>query len=157
MTIDEGMEYGDPEPITDELDRLVCATIDYSLDILGEVGELSPSLAIEDEKGARALLSFDEEEVEESLDKARQTVVDASKGKGSVEGLSAPVERYALAYDGVVEEFEGQGYEPALIIEYGERGLSSGYSAYMLYKNAGDPQEFMWTDPAAAGEGELLV
>jgi hypothetical protein len=35
--------------------------------------------------------------------------------------------------------------------------MTQGYSAYLLYQNAGDSQEFAWTDPAAAGEGELLV
>ena len=67
--------------------------------------------------------------------------------------------RYAIAYDGAIEipDSDVDGYEPALIVEYGEHGMTRAYSAYMLYQNPGKPQDFMWTDPAAAGEGELLV
>ena len=42
----------EPEPISEEMDALACVLIDYSLDLLGEVGELAPTLAVEDDRGA---------------------------------------------------------------------------------------------------------
>lgn len=152
-------EAGEPEPISDELEALAGTLIDYSLDLLGETGELAPTLAVEDEHGERTLLSFDDEDMEECLDEARGLLAAAARGKRKLEGLHGRPVRYALAYDGAIDvpESRKKGFEPALIVEYGEHGMTSGYSAYMLYENAGKPQEFAWTDPAAAGEGELLV
>lgn len=149
----------DPEPISSQMDALACALIDYSLDLLGETGELVPTLAVEDEAGARALLSFDDEEIEECLFEVRDLLVAAASGERQIDGLRGRPVRYAVAYDGVIDvpDSDVEGYEPALIVEYGEHGMSSAYSAYLLHRNAGDPQEFVWTDPEAAGEGELLV
>ena len=144
----------EPEPISDELNALVCATIDYALDLLGETAELSVTLVVEDAAGNQVLLSFDDEEIEECLDEARSMVASKSSSLGELEGR--PV-RYAIAYDGAVEESQGAGYEPALIVEYGEKGLSQGYSAFLFYLNAGEPDRFQWTDPAAAGICDLLV
>lgn len=146
-----------PEPISDALDALVCATIDYGLDMLGEVAELAVTLAVEDGVGNQALLSFDDVDVEECLAEARATVSDAARGKKGIDGLQGKPVRYAIAYDGAVSEEEGSAYDPALIVEYGETGLSRAYSAFLVYENAGDPQEFMWTEPAAAGITDLLV
>ena len=149
----------EPEPISEAMDTLACALIDYSLDLLGETGELSPTLAVEDETGARSLLSFDDEDFEECLDEVHDRLQAAAKGKQELEGLAGKPIRYAIAYDGAVQlpDAPDNGFTPALIIEYGEKGMSQAYSAYLLYENAGDPQEFAWTEPAAAGEGELLV
>lgn len=149
----------EPEPISEAMDALACALIDYSLDLLGETGELAPTLAVEDENGERSLLSFDDEDFEECLDEVHARLKAAAKGKQELEGLAGKPVRYAIAYDGAVQlpDAPDDGFAPALIVEYGERGMSRAYSAYMLYQNEGNPQEFAWTEPAAAGEGELLV
>ena len=149
----------EPEPISPEMDALACALIDYSLDLLGETGELAPTLAVEDASGNRSLLSFDDEDFEECLEEVRNRLVAAARGERAIDGLEDRPVRYAVAYDGAVDvpDSDVEGFEPALIVEYGERGMSSAYSAYLLYENAGDPQEFAWTEPAAAGEGDLLV
>ena len=149
----------EPEPISQEMDALACALIDYSLDLLGETGELVPTLAVEDAVGNRSLLSFDDEDFEECLDEVRSRLTAAARGEKTLEGLPGKPVRYAIAYDGAVEipDSDVEGFEPALIVEYGEHGMTSAYSAYMLYENPGDPQEFAWTEPAAAGEGDLLV
>lgn len=148
----------DPEPISDQLEALAGSLINYSLDLLGEVGELSPTLAAENAAGDPVLLSFDDEDVEECLDEIRARLRASAAGKQGLEGLKGVPVRYAIAYDGAVQLPDSpDGYEPALIVEYGEKGMTQGYSAYLLYQNAGDSQEFAWTDPAAAGEGELLV
>ena len=148
----------EPEPISEEMDALACVLIDDSLDLLGEVGELAPTLAVEDDRGARTLLSFDDEDFEECLDEVHDRLKAAAKGKGELEGLKGRPVRYAIAYDGAIQDPDAEGnFEPALIVEYGEKGMTQAYSAYLLYQNPGNPQEFVWTDPAAAGEGELLV
>ncbi len=149
----------EPEPISPEMDALACALIDYSLDLLGETGELAPTLAVEDGQGNRSLLSFDDEDFEECLEEVRNRLVAAARGEQRLDGLKGRPVRYAVAYDGAVDVPDSgvDGFEPALIVEYGEHGMSSAYSAYLLYDNAGNPQEFAWTDPAAAGEGDLLV
>lgn len=146
-----------PEKISDELESLAGALIDYGLDLLSEAGELAPTLAVENAEGEHILLSFDEEETEECLDEAHKMVKSAAEGTSRIKGLNGAPERYALAYDGAIREDDRGPYQPALIVEYGERGMTSGYSAYLLYKHAGEAQKFVWTEPAAAGEVELLV
>ena len=151
----------EPEPISEQMDQLACDLIDYSLDLLGKNGSLTPTIAVEDVAGKRVLLSFDNEEVEECLEDAHAMIREAAQGDKPIKGLSAGDEgrpqRYALAYDGAIREDGAGAYKSALIVEYGEQGMSSGYSAYLLYKHAGRPQKFVWTEPAAAGEVELLV
>lgn len=149
----------EPEPISEAMEALAGALIDYSLDLLGETGELSPTVAVEDAEGNRSLLSFDDEDFEECLQEIHDRLVEASKGKAVLEGLVGRPVRYAIAYDGAVQlpDALDDGFEAALIVEYGEQGMSQAYSAYLLYQNEGNPQEFAWTEPAAAGEGELLV
>lgn len=152
-------EEFEPEPISEQMDALACALIDYGLDLLGETGELVPTLAAENADGERTLLSFDDEDFEECLDEVHTRLRAAAKGKGELEGLKGKPVRYAIAYDGAIQDPDDPNgnFDPALIVEYGERGMTQAYSAYLLYKNPGKPQEFVWTDPAAAGEGELLV
>ena len=153
----DAMPDAEPEPISPEMEALADDVIDYGLDALAEKGSFSPSLAMEDESGTRVMLSFDDEEVEECLEAARGIVARAARGKAPIKGLPGAPVRYAIAYDGAVREVDGGPYVSALLVEYGERGLSSAYSAYLRYENPGRPQEFVCTDPAAAGEAELLV
>ena len=94
----------EPEPISEEMDALACALIDYSLDLLGEVGERAPTLAVEDDRGARTLLSFDDEDFEECLDEVHDRLKAAAKGKGELEGLKGRPVRYAIAYDGAIQD-----------------------------------------------------
>lgn len=149
----------EPEPISQAMDNLACALIDYGLDLLGETGDLVPTLAVEDAQGNRSLLSFDDEDFEECLAEVHDRLVRAACGKEKIEGLAGVPVRYAIAYDGAIDIPDSgvDGFEPALIVEYGEHGMTRAYSAYMLYQNAGNPQEFVCTEPEAAGEGELLV
>ncbi len=142
------------EPISAELDSLTVALIEYGLDELASTGQLSVSLALGDEDGNATLLSFDDDDFDESIDEAHATV-QRSAGQ-VVEGLTSACVRYAVAYDGAIDE-DGSGYEPALIVEYGERGMSRGYSAYLTYENPGEPQDFVCSQAAPAGVVELLI
>ena len=146
-----------PEPISPELDDLTCALIDYALGELAEGGELAVSLAAADSQGKSTLLSFDDEDFEESIAEARAQVKASASGSKKLDGLAGPVARYAIAYDAAVDEGEQQGYVPALIVEYGEHGLTQGYSAYLTYENPGEAQNFVCSDVAPAGVVELLV
>ncbi len=146
-----------PEPISPELDDLTCALIDYALGELAENGELSVSLAALDGRGNSTLLSFDDEDFEESIAEARSRVRACAADSKKLDGLEGPCVRYAIAYDGAIDEDGQQGYVPALIVEYGEHGLSQGYSAYLTYENPGDAQNFVCSDVAPAGVVELLV
>lgn len=147
----------EPEPISSELEELANDLIDTCLDALAEHGGFAPVLAAESEDGTRTLLSFNDEEMEECLDAAHDLVSRAATGEAQLKGLEGAPVRYAIGYDGAVREDDRGPYVNALIVEYGERGMSSAYSAYLLYERAGNPQEFMCSDPAAAGEMELLV
>lgn len=146
-----------PEPISQELDDLTCSLIDYALDILATSGELSVSLAAADKAGKATLLTFDDDDFEESIEEARTRVRAAATGKQPIEGLTGPAVRYAIAYDGAIDEGFEEGYVPALIVEYGEKGLSQGYSAYLTYDNPADEQNFVCSDVAPAGVVELLA
>ena len=146
-----------PEPISPELDDLTCALIDYALGELAESGRLSVSLAAVDGQGQSTLLSFDDEDFEESIVEAQSQVRASVSGSKRLDGLAGPAVRYAIAYDGAIDEGGQEGYVPALIVEYGEHGLTQGYSAYLTYENPGDAQNFVCSDVAPAGVVELLV
>lgn len=136
----------EPEPISPELEQLTDDMIELGLSALGQNGELMPVLSLEDSAGKRETLVFENDGLEECLTEARATV-----------RRRAGTRRYTLAYDGAIREDGASHYESALILEYGEQGMGSGYSAYLLYRGAGQPTEFVWTDPQAAGETELLL
>lgn len=146
-----------PEPISAQMDSLALALIEYSLDLLADLGDLSVTLAVEDAHNNHVVLSFDDEDFEESLEEAHETLRRAVAGTSPLKELEGVPVRYALAYDGAVDEDGSSGYVPALIVEYGEKGMSSGYSAYLCYENAGKPRDFVCSDPAPAGLVELLV
>ena len=40
----------------------------------------------------------------------------------------------------------------AVLVSFYERGLESGYSAYVLFDGMGEGDNFMWSDPEPAGE-----
>lgn len=156
---DARADDSEPEPISEALEALADDAIEYGLSQLGETGSLAVTLFAENEKGARDMLSFEEDDnVEECLNEARGRVAATAQGKKRLEGFSGRPVRYAIAYAGSIEAPDAprRGYLPALIVEYGEEGLSSGYSAYLLYRKPGK-KDFTWTDARAAGETELLV
>lgn len=147
----------DPEPISPELEALANEMVDYGLESLATTKKLATTLAVEDASGHRETLVFQDDSVDECLGAARDVVRQAMHKGGAIEGIQGRPVRYAIAYDGAVREEPGGPYLNALLVEYGEKGMSSGYSAYLLYKKAGRQKDFVWTDPAAAGETELLV
>lgn len=157
MSSDSAEMASEPEPISSELEDLANDLVDLGLDALAEKGSLTTTLACEDERGARVMEEFEDDDVMDCVRAARDVVRQAQHKGGRIQGLGGRPVRYAIAYDGLIRETEGGPYLPALIVEYGEQGLSSGYSAYLTYRKAGRPKDFVCSDIAAAGETELLV
>lgn len=137
--------------ISHELDVLACDLYGECFDVLATGNDLWPSLAFEDEKGNREIVTFADDEPGECLIAARN-YFKTEKDFGSV---SAPV-RYALAYDALVRDEETGELLPAVIVEFGEKGAPCAYSGYSFYRVGKKPTDFMWTDPQPAGEEELL-
>ena len=104
-----------PEPISQELDDLTCSLIDYALDILATSGELSVSLAAADKAGKATLLTFDDDDFEESIEEARARVRAAATGKQPIEGLTGPAVRYATPAD--EQNFVCSDVAPAGVVE----------------------------------------
>lgn len=68
------------------------------------------------------------------------------------------IERYVLAYDALVCADETtEELHPAVVFEFAEKGMECAYSGYSLYKLADKPEDFLCTEPQAAGIEELLL
>ncbi|MBR2835467.1 MAG: hypothetical protein IKE43_07160 [Coriobacteriales bacterium] len=141
----------EPEAISQELTSLLDDIIDYCLEELVYNGDFPVMLATCNKKGERDLLSLNGDEIEDCLIEAKRMLA-SEKNIGE-----RKITQYAIAYNGAIEDIPGSGYQPAIIVEYGEAGLSSGYSLFMFYENEGDVKHFNYTDPAAAGETELYI
>ena len=69
--------------------------------------------------------------------------------------LGADCTRYALLYDGVVQEDEADMGRQALLFEFAERGMDCAWSGYVLYAREPDGT-LAAADPQPAGAEELL-
>jgi len=152
----------EPEPISPLLDSLSCELIGMCLDMLAEGEELWPTLMYapageepgEDgiptpnpaDDSGMACVSFDDDTLEGCLDAARQQV---SK-------LPASVTAYAIAYTGFIQMDEDGATQDALLVEFGERGMRTAFSAYVPYNMGQTETEFSYGEPLAAGEEPLL-
>lgn len=141
--------------VSPELDALVCDLIGTFLDSLA-AGE-DPGVAVwcADEKGATNEVVFTDDGEEVCMEAARKHVAKLSRD-GSPRDHMGPAVRYALATTGYVQAEDG-AYEDALLVSFGERGMSTGYSAYLLIDGVGSGEGFSWTEPAPAGEEPLLL
>jgi len=143
------------DPISPELDALTCDLIGCCLDVLAEGEELWPTLSYcgagygadeSAERGSAECISFDDDGLEECLQAARDKVA----------ALPSETTCYALAYNGFVQMDQMSGTQDALIVEFGERGARTAYSAYIPYHTGKTPDEFSSGEPLAAGEEPLL-
>ncbi len=139
-------------PISEELDVLSCDLMGDAFDALADGMEFSVLIGYEDRNNNRELKAFSDDGFLACLEGARDYIKalakDAAEDKKPI--------RYALVYPASVANEEGV-YEDAVILEYGEKGQITGFSAYSLIDNIGEGERFMWSEPAAAGETELLV
>ncbi|MDJ1122774.1 hypothetical protein QJ043_04005 [Olsenella sp. YH-ols2217] len=140
--------------VSADLDMLTCDLIGEALDVLA-AGPLEGVVAtVLDDDRTRFTCSFEEDSPEECLDGARQWVADLGRGAKKQDGVGAP-RCYALAYQGAVDL--GSGYADALIVEFGERGNQTDYSAHLELQGIGRGDRLRWTDPAPAGELDPLL
>lgn len=131
-------------PISSELDALSCDLLGQALDALAAGVEVPVLVSVDAGEGAETS-SFSDDSLELCLEAARDYV-------RSQDG----VVRYAIVYDGDVA-LEGDVYQAALILEFGEKGATTAYSGYVLYDGFGAQDDFAWADPEPAGTCELLV
>lgn len=123
------------------------------LDALAEGEDPGVVLCLEDARAARYQATFTEDGEDVCLEAAQRFVSQNSAGVDN--GAVGPIERYAIAYTGCVN-LDGS-YEDAIIVSFYEHGLETGFSAYVLYANAGAGDGFMWSDPEPAGEEPALI
>ena len=138
------------EGVSPQLDGLVSELVGASLDMLAEDGALSVLLVCEDARGAALSFEFEDDGIEACLEGARDKLAELVRAGGdAAQGFDAPV-RFALAYEGAVEEENG-AFLDALIVDFGERGWRN-YSLFSLVEGKGTGEGFAWSEPAPAGE-----
>ena len=148
----DAQQAGDISP---ELDDLSSSLMGDAFDMLAAGEDLNVLLVVEDEKGNVAPYEFSDDGPEALLEGARTRVRDLAARKGDPKAhLGVPV-RYAIAYEGAVED-EDTVFRDAVLLEFGERGRAS-YSAYTFYEGNGTGDGYRWTEPAAAGEETPLL
>lgn len=140
--------------VSPELDAMVCDVIGYMLDELAEGRDPGVLACAEDAGQGRIEAAFAEDGMDACLEAAQVFIKENARGNRD-EGLGR-IERYAVAYAGAVRL--ESCYQDAVLVSFYERGLTDeegapvGYSAYVAYENAGAGDEFVWSDPAPAGE-----
>lgn len=145
--------------VSPELDEMVCDLIGYMLDELAEGRDPGTAACAEDAGTGRIEAVFTDDGEEACLEAAQAFVT--QNARGNREERLGPIERYAIACTGAVE-LEG-AYRDAVLVSFYERGLATadgaptGYSAYVTYRNPGSGDEFLWSDPAPAGEEPPLI
>lgn len=135
--------------ISPTLDALTCDLIGRCLDVLAEGADVWPTLcycADGDVEGAVGL-TFDKDGLEDCLEAARKKAGE----------LGSDITCYALAYEGFVQSDETGEATDALIVEFGERGETTAYSAFVPYMVGKTPDDFQYGDPQPAGEEPLLL
>ena len=130
--------------VSPETDELASTLMGDAFDLLASGEGFEVLLAVQDGDGTVSSYEFEDDGPEACLEGARDRVRELG---GAV--------RYAIAYEGAVEDEDGS-YADALLLEFGERGYRA-YSAYSLIDGKGTGDGFTWTDPAPAGEMDPLL
>ena len=130
------------QPISDELDILSRELIGEAISRLEADGALPVLLAVDCED---EFFAFEDDTPDGCYRAACMQV-------GT---LGERCTRYAIAYDGVIQEVETDAGSPAIVIEFAERGMEHAWSGFMLYRRAADGCIEV-TDPLPAGAEELL-
>lgn len=139
--------------VSPELDEMVCDLIGYALDALADGEDPGVLACAEDAHGGRIEAAFSDDG-EEACIEAAQDFIRLNRNGSAQDGMGE-IDRYAIACTGAVE-LDGT-YCDAILVSFYERSLPCGYSAYVLFENAGAGDEFAWAEPAPAGEEESLI
>ena len=141
------------DEVSPELDSMVCDLLDGYLNALADGEDLGVVLIAEDARANRYQACFTEDGPEACLEGAKHFV--ESNATGIQSDHVGPLDRYAIAYAGGVElDCE---FQDAIVVSFYQRGMSLGYSAYVLYEGAGTGEIFRWCDPEPAGEEPPLL
>lgn len=127
------------EGVSPKTDELASTLMGDAFDLLADGEPFVVLLAVQDESGEVSSYEFQDDGPEACLEGARARVAELP---GAV--------RYAIAYEGAIEDEDGS-FADALLLEFGERGYRS-YSAFSLIDGKGTGDGFTWSDPAPAGE-----
>ena len=148
-------EAPQPGGISPELDELSSTLMGDAFDLLAEGHDLNVLLVVEDGKGSVASYEFADDGPEALLEGAHARVGELAAAGGDKKArLGSPV-RYAIAYEGAVED-EDAVFRDAVLLVFGEKGRPS-YSAFSFYEGKGEGDGFRWSEPAAAGEVDPLL
>ena len=132
-------------PISQELDQLTCDAIGMALDQLAEGEGVWPTLMLLHNDNGREYFVFEDDGLDMCLTEAHDAVKELGKDSYC----------YALFYDGFFEA-EGKLIDNALIVEFGQRGSTTAYSAVIPYGNPGMGEQFWYDEPLPGGEEKLL-
>lgn len=148
--------------ISEQLDQLSCELMGEALDMLAEGTPIAAVASVMDSSGERLTCAFEEDSPEMCLEAAHAWVKAGGKASGTASkagtSLAGKACYYAIAYEGAVDDPDaGEAYQDALILEFGERGSETAYSAYVLVDGVGRGRGFRYTDPAPAGELPCLL
>lgn len=151
-------------PISPALDQLSCELLGEALDMLADGKEILAVASVMDADGERLTCAFEEDSPELCLEAAHAWVRCGGKAGGTASHARSQVigkaQCYAIAYEGAVADgqgTDGEAYNDALILEFGERGAETAYSAYVLVDKLGAGDDFRYTDPEPAGELPCLL
>ena len=138
--------------ISSRLDELACALLGAAVELLdkrvadgfyaAEKVTLPVMLASDAED---EILSFEQDSPDECYAAACNHIV----------SLKSACEIYALVYEGAVQTECDKGAQPALIVEFAQRGMPCAYSGYVLWR-VDKKGHIEISDPQPAGEEELL-
>ncbi len=149
----DDMNQSPRDEVSAELDAMVCDLLDDFLNALAEGDDPGIVLVVEDANANRYQASFTEDGEDACLEGA-QHFIETNAG-GVQSDHVGPLDRYAIGYAGGVE-LDGE-FQDAIVVSFYQRGMSCGYSAIVLYADAGQGENFMWSDPEPAGEEPALI
>ncbi len=141
--------------VSEQTDELGSTLMGEALDRLADDGALSVVASAVDAAGQRMTCEFDEDSTEQCLEAAREWVRQGARGEDNSRVIGK-LTCYAIAYLGAVAD-EDDVFRDALILEFGERGAESGYSAFSLVEGIGAGDDLAYSDPAPAGETPCLL
>ena len=152
---EEGLDMARDEErnVSRELDAMAGDVMGSFLDDLADGTDPGVALCCEDMFANRYEVVFTEDDPEACLEAAQAFVREHAAGIPAEH--MGPIERYVIAYTGAVGF--GDQFEDALLVSFFERGLDTGYSAYVLYKGFGTGDDFVWSTPEPAGEEPPLI
>lgn len=143
----DAMDTPNPTPISPLLDDMTCELIGLCLDEIADGGSPAPTIAFACSDEDITFFSFDDDGPEAALEAAR----------GAIRERADEIVAYAIAYDGFVNTGGDGLTQDALLVEFGERGLPTAYSAYVAYRRGRTPDDLVVSEPLAAGEEPLLL